>query len=93
MSKVPSISSIFEMKNGNYTSTALLCQNIILYSLVLEEAGRDNSLKVWDLAGWLVDHNSEFLNSKKDMSSRNISRNNLIENKLNRIKKYVARIV
>lgn len=90
LSKVPSISSIFERKNGNYTSKALLYQDMILYSLVLKETGRDNSFKVWDLAGWLVDHNSEFLNSNKDPSSRNISRNNRIENKLDRIKKYVA---
>jgi hypothetical protein len=90
MSKIPSISLIFDRdENGNYTSKAPLYQDIIRYSLVQDEKGQDG-IKIWDLTSWLLNHNKEFVNSRKEISNRNTSKSNLIDDKIGTVRRYVA---
>ena len=90
MSKVPTISLIFDKnKDGNYTSKALLYQDIIRYSILLSKKGK-TSIKIWDLTGWLIDNNIEFLNSRKELSNRNKSKSNLIIDKIDTIRRKVS---
>lgn len=88
--KIPSIGLIFDKdKKGNYTFKALLYQDIVRYCLVLLERGQD-SVRIWDLTSWLLNNNKEFANSKSDLSERNQSRSNRIEDRMDRVKRSVV---
>ena len=93
--KYKGIEDIFEKDNyGNYTKDALLLQDILCYPLKNIEDGIYNFVfKDRDLASWLIDNNNEFINYYKDLSTRNITKSNRIENRLPRIKGNVQDLI
>lgn len=93
MKDSPSIRAIFERDEaGNYTKDALLYQNILQFSIVLEKesGGGENSFKERELARWLIGYNQEFANEFKGNKTR---MNYRIENRLPRIKARLNNLV
>ena len=81
MKDSPGIKAIFERdKEGNYTKDALLYQDILHYSIVIEDG---NSFRERELARWLMTRNQEFANEFKGNKTR---MNYRIENRLSRVK-------
>jgi hypothetical protein len=80
-------------KEGNYTKNALLSQDILQYCINGKYKEDDNiSFRLWNLAKWLLEVNSEFKNYFKDLSTRNITKRNRVENRLPRIKLIVKEL-
>ena len=86
---------VFERnREGNFTKNAVLCQNILQYSINGKYKEDDNeSFRLWGLTKWLLKINSEFINSFKDLSTRNYTTENRIEYRLPRIKRNVTELV
>ena len=83
------IHSIFKKDDtDHYTSTALLYQDMIRYSISRRErdSNHSNSFKHWDLADWIIRNNQEYVNYYKDMSTRSINMASRIENTQQRTK-------
>jgi hypothetical protein len=98
MTKIPSITSIFEREDEkNYTDDALELQCIIGYSIVLNkecpETSRDfNRFSVWSLAGWLIDHYPKFRDEFRDLSGRTLDRKKKIQAKFDGIETKVKKL-
>jgi hypothetical protein len=93
MKKLPGIQAIFERDNdGNYTKDALLYQDILYYSIVIEKENAEvkGSFKERELARWLIDYNQEFINDYKGSHKRTKYK---IENRLPRIKGKIADLI
>jgi hypothetical protein len=79
--KIHGIHEIFQKDNdGNYSQNARLYQSILQYFLVLKDDHSNNdSFRFWDLAKWLMEHNQEFVNYYRELSTRNTTMSNRIE--------------
>jgi hypothetical protein len=81
-------------KDWTYTKNALLSQDILRYCINGKYKEDDNeSFRLWNLTKWLLEVNSEFINHFKDLSTRNITKRNRVENRLPRIKLIVKELV
>jgi hypothetical protein len=87
---VPGINVIFQREaNGIYTKDAQLYQDILRYSIIINQdnqVNNDASFRPWDLAGWLVENNHEY---KGLYQGRHVKKNYKIENTLPRIKRKI----
>jgi hypothetical protein len=87
---VPGINVIFQREaNGIYTKDAQLYQDILRYSIIINQdnqVNNDASFRPWDLAGWLVENNHEY---KGLYQGRHVKKNYKIENILPRIKRKI----
>jgi hypothetical protein len=74
-------------KDGSYTKSGLLYQDILRYCIDGKYKENDNkSFRLWNLTKWLLEINVEFINHFKDPSTRNYTIANRIEDRLPRIK-------
>jgi hypothetical protein len=81
-------------KEGSYTKNAKLCQNILQYCMNGKYKEDDNeSFRLWNLTKWLLEVNPEFINYFKELSTRNITKANRIEDRLPRIKRNVEELI
>ena len=89
------ISMIFKKnKDGSYTRSSLLYQDILKYSIDGKFKENDNkSFRLWNLTRWLLEVNMEFINHFKDPSTWNYTKANRIESRLDRIKIRVDELV
>ena len=67
----------------NYTTDALLYQDALRYCIYLNDLYPDMKFRyppftIWELTGWLIDNNRDFLNYYKGLSTRTISKSNRI---------------
>jgi hypothetical protein len=88
--------SIIFKKNtdGSYTRNSLLYQDILKYCIDGKYREDDNkSFRLWNLIKWLLEVNVEFINHFKDLSTRNYTLANKIEDKRPRIKDKVEELV
>jgi len=71
----------------------LLCQDILLYCINGKYKEDDNeSFRLWNLTKWLLEVNLEFIDYFKDLSTRNITKRNRVEDRLPRIKRNVKEL-
>lgn len=81
-------------KDGSYTRNALLYQDILKYCINGKyKENDDKSFRLWKLTKWLLEANTEFINYFKELSTRNYTVANRIENRLPRIKSKVEDLV
>lgn len=74
-------------KDGSYTRNSLLYQDILKYCIDGKYKETDNvTFRLWNLTKWLLEVNTEFLNHFKEISTRNYTTANRIEDRLPRIK-------
>jgi hypothetical protein len=97
MTRSGGIFSIFQKQKGRtiYTKKAQLYQSILKYSITRknENTISDKPFRHWDLAKWLMDNNSEFINRYKDLSTKTTKYANRIENTRRRTKDKVNHLV
>lgn len=81
-------------KDGSYTKTSLLYQDILKYCICGKYKEDDNkSFRLWNLTKWLLEVNMEFINYFKDPSTRNFTKANRIDDRTRRIKSKVWDLV
>jgi hypothetical protein len=87
--QLPGVNFIFQKdKNGNYTKGALLYQDIVRYSIpkIKDNPPDNRSFTHRELAKWLLNNNSEYINYYKDPSTKYYTIDNRIEHTQQRMK-------
>lgn len=88
----PGIHLIFEKKDGVYSRRALFYQDILLYSIFLNEQQR-NSFKDRELTNWLLDRNRELWNDYSHYPKNRRPRSSRVEDRLDRVKANIENLI
>lgn len=90
MTKIPSISSIFEKilkenDNNGYSDDALLYQDILQYSIIKQKESRDEGFTLWEITNWLIKNNIEFVEYYNQIDKRTMNTSNKIRARIDRV--------
>lgn len=98
MVKIPTIQVIFhKYKGGNYTSQALMYQDILRYSVAELDPSKQQksqcSFTLWGVTEWLISHNLEIANEYKNSSAARMTKTNKIQARMGRVKRYIDTLI